>query len=111
MSLLSLEPEGLLTGADLRWRHPQTASLDLSRGGSIMKQHFGEQVVPVVQRLTRALNQEHIYNEFNEPNSPDWMIVLSWVLDRMYLAGIPYTRFCLLARGKSQVLPHRSKLG
>lgn len=30
-----------------------------------------------------------LFNELNKPFSSDWMIVLSWVLDRMFLFGIP----------------------
>lgn len=30
-----------------------------------------------------------IYNEFNTPSSTDWMLVFSWILDRMYLDNIP----------------------
>lgn len=29
------------------------------------------------------------YDEFNTPLSTDWLVVLKWVLDRMYLANIP----------------------
>lgn len=29
------------------------------------------------------------YDEFNTPRSADWMVVLKWILDKMYLAGIP----------------------
>ncbi|KAF3219508.1 hypothetical protein TWF679_010976 [Orbilia oligospora] len=29
------------------------------------------------------------YDELNDPNSSDWMILLRWVLDRIYLAEVP----------------------
>ncbi|KAI4599919.1 hypothetical protein KJ359_001655 [Pestalotiopsis sp. 9143b] len=29
------------------------------------------------------------YDEFNTPRSADWMVVLKWILDKVYLAGIP----------------------
>lgn len=34
------------------------------------------------------------YDETNDPQSTDWMIVLSWLVDRMFLAGVP--AHCLL---------------
>ncbi|KAI5777103.1 hypothetical protein EDC01DRAFT_732755 [Geopyxis carbonaria] len=30
-----------------------------------------------------------VYDETNSPVSTDWMVVLGWLLDRLYLAGIP----------------------
>ena len=30
-----------------------------------------------------------IYNEFNLANNTDWLVVLSWVMDRLFLANIP----------------------
>jgi hypothetical protein len=30
------------------------------------------------------------FDEFNTPYSTDWMVVLKWIMDRKYLAGIPH---------------------
>ncbi|KAF7559948.1 hypothetical protein G7046_g4218 [Stylonectria norvegica] len=30
-----------------------------------------------------------VYNETNDPVSTDWMIILAWVMDRMFLSGVP----------------------
>jgi hypothetical protein len=34
-------------------------------------------------------SMERLYNELNSPSSSDWMVMLSWILDRLYLFGIP----------------------
>ncbi|KAH8686175.1 hypothetical protein BGZ61DRAFT_533740 [Ilyonectria robusta] len=39
--------------------------------------------------LTWASDPPKPYNEYNTPNSPDWVVVQRWVLDRMLLDGIP----------------------
>ncbi|KAF2144839.1 uncharacterized protein K452DRAFT_131062 [Aplosporella prunicola CBS 121167] len=36
-----------------------------------------------------------LYDETNDPQSTDWMIVQSWLVDRMFLAGVP--AHCLIA--------------
>ncbi|KAL0631397.1 hypothetical protein Q9L58_009740 [Maublancomyces gigas] len=41
-----------------------------------------------VESLSTGTNKK-IYNEFNTPSSTDWMLVFSWILDRMYLDNIP----------------------
>ncbi|KAI2465287.1 hypothetical protein F4781DRAFT_409984 [Annulohypoxylon bovei var. microspora] len=38
--------------------------------------------------LSMAKNGE-IYDETNAPVSTDWMVILAWVMDRMFLAGVP----------------------
>ncbi|KAL2113300.1 hypothetical protein VUR80DRAFT_4625 [Thermomyces stellatus] len=30
-----------------------------------------------------------VYNETNSPLSTDWMVILAWVMDRMFLSGVP----------------------
>ncbi|KAI1098283.1 hypothetical protein F4804DRAFT_132053 [Jackrogersella minutella] len=38
--------------------------------------------------LSKAKNGE-IYDETNAPVSTDWMVILAWVMDRMFLSGVP----------------------
>ena len=54
-----------------------------------MQQHFSKQVGPVVKHLASSTTKGEVYNEMNTPLTPDWMVFLSWVLDRMYLSGVP----------------------
>ncbi|KAI1092450.1 hypothetical protein F5B19DRAFT_492497 [Rostrohypoxylon terebratum] len=32
---------------------------------------------------------DEVYDETNSPVSTDWMVILAWVMDRMFLAGVP----------------------
>ncbi|KAI0901550.1 hypothetical protein F4806DRAFT_4852 [Annulohypoxylon nitens] len=38
--------------------------------------------------LSMAKNDE-VYDETNSPVSTDWMVILAWIMDRMFLAGVP----------------------
>ncbi|GAP85318.1 hypothetical protein SAMD00023353_1002030 [Rosellinia necatrix] len=82
-------PEGLRHGPDARWLPSSFVSVDVSRKGHHVRQGFSEQVALVTERLTGSTSDGFVYNELNTPLSPDWMIVCSWILDRMYLAGVP----------------------
>ena len=89
LALINLPPNRLIVSPDKRWRHPPSVSLDLSHSGSLMKQHFSRQIDPAAKRVAASTTDGEVYNELNTPLSPDWMIVASWILDRMYLSGIP----------------------
>ena len=87
-TLSDLDAHGLMSGPDVRWCSPPSISLDLSHSGSLMQNHFSKQVGPAVTHLTSSTTQE-MYNEVNAPMSPGWMVDFSWILDRMYMFGIP----------------------
>ncbi|ORY08604.1 hypothetical protein BCR34DRAFT_603462 [Clohesyomyces aquaticus] len=36
-----------------------------------------------------ASSGEGVYNEFNDPNNPDWAIIHSWISEKLYLSEIP----------------------
>jgi len=84
------DPEGLRHGPNARWLPSSFVSVNMSRGDFHVKQIFSQQVAEVTNQLTQSTSEGYVYNEFNTPLSADWMVVLSWILDRMYLAGVPY---------------------
>ncbi|KAJ3568809.1 hypothetical protein NPX13_g6294 [Xylaria arbuscula] len=83
-------PQGLSHGPDARWLPSSFKAFNMSRGDFHVKQIFSQKVAEVTNQMTQSTSEGYVYNELNEPLSPDWMIVCSWVLDRMYLAGVPY---------------------
>ena len=88
-TLNHLNLDNLMSGTDARWRALPTIAVDMSQNGSLMQKHYNEQVPLIAKRLTESTKEGVMYNEHNPPLSPDWMIVFSWILDRIYLAGIP----------------------
>ncbi|KAI5836922.1 hypothetical protein DFP73DRAFT_620666, partial [Morchella snyderi] len=78
-------PGGMLR----RWRHGAVDIPDLRFGGdSINPADFAANTVIVARQLA-ASTDGGVYNELNTPANTDWMTVLKWAVDRMYLAGIP----------------------
>lgn len=65
-----------------------TATDDYSHGSELIKYTFDLHSHDAAIELSRATNGE-IFHEHNEPCSTDWMMVLGWILDRMYLDNIP----------------------
>ncbi|QKX64041.1 uncharacterized protein TRUGW13939_11214 [Talaromyces rugulosus] len=53
-----------------------------------IRKRYLDIAVKVAQKLAKSTDDQ-IYNETNEPVSTDWMIVLSWVMDRLFLHGVP----------------------
>ncbi|KAF2467763.1 uncharacterized protein BDR25DRAFT_327037 [Lindgomyces ingoldianus] len=74
-----------------RWRRPERQPLDLSLGNTVLQQEFSQEAGSVVKFFAGSSDSDgdELYNELNKPNSTDWMTLLTWVLDRMYLANIP----------------------
>ncbi|KAJ6126032.1 hypothetical protein N7471_010525 [Penicillium samsonianum] len=53
-----------------------------------IEEHYLEQAIDASRELAMSTDG-CTYDEFNNPVSTDWMIVLAWVMDRMSLAGVP----------------------
>ncbi|PON20630.1 hypothetical protein TGAM01_v210504 [Trichoderma gamsii] len=83
------DPARLQHGPDARWMPLSSVSVDMSRKSSLVKQHYSEFVAKAAERVSRSTTEGVMYNELNTPLNPDWMIVFSWILDRIYLAGVP----------------------
>lgn len=87
-ALRGLSPQRLGRGPVLRWMKQQQPLLDLAFDSDLIEPHFHKHAAPLTAKLASATDG-NIYNELNTHFSSDWMVVLSWVLDRMYLCGIP----------------------
>ncbi|KAF5720088.1 hypothetical protein FMUND_4372 [Fusarium mundagurra] len=64
--------------------------LDLSRDNVSVQDSFEAAATERIFHFASSdAKGEKFFNELNGPNSTDWMIVLAWVLDRMFLFGVP----------------------
>lgn len=86
------EPPSFAPGApNKRWqRHRLTRREipDLSLTAPAIEDKYPEEALKAARFLAGSTDGD-IYNETNDPQSTDWMIVLSWLVDRMFLAGVP----------------------
>lgn len=53
-----------------------------------INENYLEQATKAARDLAMSMDGT-IYDETNSPVSTDWMIVLAWVMNRMFLAGVP----------------------
>ncbi|KAL8286079.1 hypothetical protein RB597_002940 [Gaeumannomyces tritici] len=78
-------------GPRKRWfRHRLTRREipNLSYTSAAVKERYPDTALAAATALA-ASTDGTIFNETNIPVSTDWMLVLSWLVDRMYLAGVP----------------------
>lgn len=61
---------------------------DLSFHAPRLEDKYLEQAIIAARALALATDGT-IYDETNTPVSSDWMIILAWVMNRMFLAGVP----------------------
>lgn len=87
-NLNGLSRESLTRGPVMRWKREQAETLDLAFDSDLIEPRFHEHAQPVMKRLAGS-RDGGVYNELNTHLSTDWMVVFSWVLDRMYLVGVP----------------------
>lgn len=83
-------------GAKRRWHHKRLKRRDrptLSFASPVFKDKYPAAALDSVRRLASSKSGDP-YDETNDPQSSDWMTVLSWLVDRMFLAGVP--AHCLL---------------
>ncbi|KAI2780789.1 hypothetical protein F4815DRAFT_469104 [Daldinia loculata] len=84
-------PRYLPGGAKRRWKRSRLARSelpDMSFGSPLIRKHYLNEAVKAARYLAQSTSGG-TYDETNDPVSTDWMIVLSWLLDRMFLAGVP----------------------
>ncbi|KAJ9652654.1 hypothetical protein H2198_008089 [Neophaeococcomyces mojaviensis] len=78
-----------------RWQSAvsETAAMDLSLNNSAVRDGFSTNVGSTVKMMASSATSDRrdddVYNEFNKPYSSDWMTILSWILDKMFLHNIP----------------------
>ena len=74
-----------------RWRRPQVEHPDLGYYSPKIQAIFPKHAQEAGRRLMLSSDGDgnSNYDEHNTPSSVDWMIVLHWVLDKMFLYSIP----------------------
>ncbi|KAF7590762.1 hypothetical protein BBP40_002377 [Aspergillus hancockii] len=73
-----------------RWYRPELPPLDLSYKGPEISAIIDDKFRDAAKIIAASVEDATVpYNEYNTPVSPDWMIVLHWVLDRYYLVDVP----------------------
>ncbi|OTB15549.1 hypothetical protein K445DRAFT_352181 [Daldinia sp. EC12] len=85
------EPRYLPGGAKRRWKRSRLARSDIpdmSYSSPLIQKYFPNEAIKAARFLAKSTAGD-TYDETNDPMSTDWMIVLSWLLDRMFLAGVP----------------------
>ncbi|MCJ1344692.1 hypothetical protein MMC31_002895 [Peltigera leucophlebia] len=74
-----------------RWyrsRLSQSEIPSLAFSAPMIVENYLEQATEAARALAKSIDGT-IYDETNSPVSTDWMIVLAWVMNRMFLAGVP----------------------
>lgn len=83
-------------GPKKRWFHKHLRRRDrptLSFSSPVFEDKYPAAALHSARRLASSRSGDP-YDETNDPQSSDWMTVLSWLVDRMFLAGVP--AHCLL---------------
>lgn len=83
-------------GPRKRWYHKKLRRHDrptLSFSSPVFEEKYPAAALESMRRLASSKSGVP-YDETNDPESSDWMTVLSWLVDRMFLAGVP--AHCLL---------------
>nr|RBQ94706.1 hypothetical protein FVER53263_07741 [Fusarium verticillioides] len=78
-------------GAKKRWHHKKLQRRDrptLSFESPLFEDKYPAAALDSVRKLASSRSGDP-YDETNDPQSSDWMTVLSWLIDRMFLAGVP----------------------
>lgn len=91
------EPVFAPGGPKRRWfrSRPARANLpNMSYASPSMEARYPAAAANAVRSLARS-TAGGLYDETSDPQSTGWMIVLSWLVDRMFLAGVP--AHCLIA--------------
>lgn len=68
---------------------PPIATDGYSHGSDLIMQTFDMYCLNAVNKLSESTEGDRPFDEHNTPKSTDWMVVFSWILDRMYLVNVP----------------------
>lgn len=78
-------------GAKRRWHHKHLQRHNrpkLSFSSPLFEDKYPAAALDSVRRLASSRSGDP-YDETNDAQSSDWMTVLSWLIDRLFLAGVP----------------------
>lgn len=68
---------------------PPIATDDYSHGSDLIMQTFDSYCLDAAKKNSGSTEGDRPFDEHNTPKSTDWMVVFSWILDRMYLVNVP----------------------
>lgn len=74
-----------------RWKRPALTKPEyppLDYLSKVIEKEYPEQAVKAAYKLAMGTDGK-VYDETNNPVSVDWMVVLAWVMNRMFLDGVP----------------------
>ncbi|KAM0309261.1 hypothetical protein ACHAPQ_012590, partial [Fusarium lateritium] len=78
-------------GPSKRWYRPQLTKKEYPKLGfasKLVQDTYQERAQQAVEELSMG-KDGMMYDETNDPVSTDWMVVLSWIVDRMFLDRVP----------------------
>lgn len=82
--------EAQITEPSRRWHRPKKQLLDLSVNNIAVRSALPRHCKEVMNTLAASTDGPGtFYAEYNDPVSPDWMLVFKWVLDRLFMYNIP----------------------
>ncbi|KAI1125639.1 hypothetical protein F5Y10DRAFT_294505 [Nemania abortiva] len=89
--LQSLTGDADLSTPSTRWNRNASGDgiKDASLSADEVHRKFPNIIDEAALNMAQSCDGEGFYNEINTPKSADWAVVLKWVLDRMFLFGIP----------------------
>ncbi|KAI0890541.1 uncharacterized protein GGS22DRAFT_151187 [Annulohypoxylon maeteangense] len=85
------QPAFTAGGAKKRWfrqRLTHSQIPDLGLNSRAIKEKYPAAARKAVKKVAQSTSGG-LYDETNDPLSTDWMIVLAWLVDRMFLKGVP----------------------
>ena len=73
------------------FRAPDKDPVDLSRSDPLVNVNSEDAAATKMMSLAASADDPNstYFNELNKPSSTDWMVVLAWILDKLYLFNIP----------------------
>lgn len=75
--------------AQRRWHREKVAFPRLDYNAQNIRNDYAIPAATAAAALAKSTDKRTVYNEVNDPVSTDWMIVLAWVMDRLFLSGVP----------------------
>lgn len=91
------DEQGLLQETPIVRRPLTEEAVRLAVDDAVMLEKSEKQAKRLIRRIAGAkddngneyLDGQRLYNELNDSVSAEWKIILGWIMDRMYLFGIP----------------------
>ncbi|RDW58743.1 hypothetical protein BP6252_13219 [Coleophoma cylindrospora] len=73
-----------------RWNGEVKDPVDSSPNRKLDTRYTGARRMAEEFETSADPDNDDIYDKLNQPTSSEWQLVLSWVLDKMFLSGIPF---------------------